>query len=139
MKIYLIKTFNGLKPVGVNDDEKYKKIPQGEILEYEVKIGRNVAFHRKYFAMLNMAFQNQEEFKSFELFREAIQIGAGFFERKQRLHGEEIIDSKSISFAKMDEEEFSRLYTSVMDTIIDYFGWDKKGFESELQEIGKFY
>ena len=139
MKLYLIKTFSGLKPVGDSDDEKFKKIPINEVLEYEVRIPRNYRFHKKFFAMLNLAFQNQEEFKSFELFREAVIIGAGFIERKQRLHCEESIEAKSISFAKMDEEEFSRLYTSVLDIIIDYFGWDKRGFEKELEAIVGFY
>lgn len=139
MELYLIKTFNGLKPVGDSDDEKFKKIPINEILKYTVSIPRNYKFHQKFFAMLNLAFQNQEEFRSFELFREAAIIGAGFIERKQRLHSEETIEAKSISFAKMNEEEFSRLYTAVLDTIIMYFGWEKEGFERELEEIAKFH
>jgi hypothetical protein len=82
--------------------------------------------------MLNLAFENQEEFKNFQIFREAVIIGAGFFEKVQRLHGEEIIVAKSISFAQMDNEQFEQLYTACIDTIIDYFNFTKKDFESEL-------
>lgn len=136
MKLYLQKTMGGLKPMYDSDLDKYKKIPFDIPLEFDVKLARNAKFHNKYFAMLGMAFENQEEFKSFESFREAVQIGAGFIVRKQRLHGEEQIDSKSISFANMDQEEFDRLYVAVLDTIIDYFKFPKNGFKEEL---AKFY
>jgi hypothetical protein len=126
----------GLKPMYDSDLELYKKIPFDVSLEFEVKVPRNLPLLKKYFAMLKLAFENQEEFKSFEVFREAVQIGAGFFDRVQRLHGEEIIVSKSISFAKMSQEEFGRLYVAVLDTIIDYFKFPRNGFE---EEIAKFY
>jgi hypothetical protein len=127
---------SGLKPIYDTDLELFKKIPFDVPMEFEVKIGRNVKFHKKYFAMLNLAFENQEEFKSFEVFRQAVQIGAGYFDRAQRMHGEEVILAKSISFSKMDNEEFEKLYTSVLDTIIEYFNFPKKGF---IDEMSKFY
>ncbi len=136
MKLFLQRTISGLKPLYDSDFELYKKIPFDVPFEFEVKIGRNIKFHKKFFAMLNLAFQNQEEFKSFEIFRQAVIIGAGFYDRIQRLHGEEIIVPKSISFSKMDEEEFERLYTSVLDTIIDYFNFPKAEI---VDEIAKFY
>ena len=136
MKLYLMRTMQGLKPCYDSDQELFKKIPWDTPLEFEVKIARNLKFHKKLFSALNLAYHNQEEFKSFEVFREAVIIGAGFFERKQRLGGEEVIEAKSISFAKMDNETFENLYTSVLDTIIDYFKFPRKGFE---EEMAKFY
>lgn len=127
---------SGLKPIYDTDLELFKKIPFDVPMEFEVKIGRNVKFHKKYFAMLNLAFENQEEFRSFEVFRQAVQIGAGYFDRIQRLHGEEVILAKSISFSKMDNEEFEKLYVSVLDIIIEYFKFPKKGF---IDEMSKFY
>lgn len=127
---------SGLKPCYETDAEAYKKIPFDTPMEFEVKIARNLKFHKKYFAMLNLAYENQEEFKSFETFRQAVQIGAGYYDRVQRLHGEEVIVPRSISFSKMDNEEFEKLYTAVLATIIEYFNFPKKGFE---EEIAKFY
>jgi hypothetical protein len=132
MKIYLQRTLRGLIPLDDTDKEKINKIPFDVALEYEVKVMRNLKFHRKFFAMLNLAFENQDEFKNFQIFREAVIIGAGFFEKVQRLHGEEIIIAKSISFSQMDNTEFETLYTACIDTIIDYFNFTKKDFESEL-------
>ncbi len=150
MKLYLQKTMGGLKPLYDSDLELYKKIPFDVSLEFEVKLARNAQFHRKYFAMLGIAFENQEQFKSFEMFRKAVQIEAGFFDRVQRLHGEEQIESKSISFSKMDQVQFDSLYVAVIDTIIDYFKFPRKGFEEEIdkaikrstkiqEELAKFY
>lgn len=136
MKLYLQKTMSGLKPLYDSDSDMYKKIPFDTPLEFNVKVPRNLQFHKKYFAALNLAFQNQEEFKSFEIFREAVQIGAGFYDKIQRLHGEEVIQARSISFAKMSQEEFDNLYFAVLDTIIDYFKFPRNGFE---EEIAKFY
>lgn len=136
MKLYLQKTISGLKPLYDSDLDLYKKIPFDVPFEFEVRIGRNIKFHKKFFAMLNLSFQNQEEFKSFEIFRQAVIIGAGFYEQIQRMHGEIMIIPKSISFAKMDEDEFQLLYSSVLDTIIEYFNFPKKEIE---EEIAKFY
>lgn len=132
MKLYLQRTLRGLMPLDDTDKEKINKIPFDTPLEFDVKVPRNIKFHRKFFAMLNLAFENQDEFKNFKIFREAVIIGAGFFDKVQRLHGEEILIAKSISFSNMDNEQFEGLYTACIDTIIDYFHFTKKDFESEL-------
>lgn len=132
MKLYLQRTLRGLMPLDDTDKEKINKIPFDTPLEFDVKVPRNIKLHRKFFAMLNLAFENQDEFKNFQIFREAVIIGSGYFEKVQRLYGEEIILAKSISFANMDNFEFDSLYTACIDTIIGYFNFTKKEFESEL-------
>ena len=135
MKLYLRRTLRGLIPIDDTDKEKINKIPFHTPLEFEVKVPRNLGLHKKFFAMLNLAFENQDEFRNFQIFREAVIIGAGFFDRVQRLHGEEIIVAKSISFSQMDNEQFEQLYTACIDTIIDYFSLTKKDFENELAQF----
>ncbi len=136
MKIHMQRTFRGLVPLTDEDKAKINKIPLDTSFEFEVKIPRNLAFHRKFFSFLNLVFENQDEFKNFNIFREAIIIGAGYFDRVQRLHGEEVIVAKSISFAKMDEEAFQHLYNDCIDTAMNYFNFSKKAFE---QELANFY
>lgn len=136
MKIALIRTLSGLKPVWDSDNEKLKKIPLNDILEYEVKVPRGIKFHRKFFALMKLVYDNQEEFNDFNTMREAITIAAGYMEEKQRLNGEVTIEAKSIAFSNMDEIEFGSLYTSCLDVIVDYFKFDKMSIE---QEIVNFY
>lgn len=132
MKITLVRTFKGLIPYDVSDEAKLKKIPFDTALEYDISVPRNLKLHKKFFALLNLAFENQEEFVSAKTFRSAVIIGAGYYEEQQRLGGEISIEAKSISFAKMDEAEFQNLYNDVLNTIVKYFGWEKTNLEEAL-------
>jgi Protein of unknown function (DUF1367) len=132
MKLSLIKTLSGLKPAYDSDGETYKKIPLNDILEYEVKIVRNYKFHKKYFALIELVFENQERYTNIDHLRKAIQIEAGYYTERASLQGEVIIEADSISFAKMDNVEFDKLYNSCIDVIIKYFQFDRKEIESEI-------
>lgn len=136
MKLYLVKTFGGLKPAYDSDNERFKKIPFDVPLEYNVKVPRNPLFHKKFFAMLKMAYENQEEFRHPEHFRKSMMLRSGNSEEEQRCDGEIALVPKSIAFDNMEEYEFQEVYISVLDTIIEYFKWPRKGFE---EEIAKFY
>ncbi|ECE2072594.1 DUF1367 family protein, partial [Salmonella enterica] len=58
--------------------------------------------------------------KSFEAFRAWVTIQAGFYTRYEMPDGTIRNEPKSISFAKMDDIEFSQLYKSVLDVIWNY-------------------
>lgn len=89
---------------------------------------RNLQFHRKFFKMLNVAFENLPEslsFPSFETFRESVLISSGHYELFHIfIDGvpHEVRKAKSISFAKMDQEEFNKLYNKVHQTLCDNYG-----------------
>lgn len=55
--------------------------------------------------------------KSFEAFRAWVTIEAGFYNEYQMPDGTIRKEPKSISFAKMDDLEFSQLYKSVLDVL----------------------
>ena len=58
MKILVVKTLSGIKPAYDSDKEAFNKMPFNEVFEIEYKKKRNVKFHRKFFALLNLAFQD---------------------------------------------------------------------------------
>ena len=58
MKILLRKTHTGFEPDSDLDKERSTKIGFGNIVQAEIKQPRNIQVHRKYFALLNLAFQN---------------------------------------------------------------------------------
>jgi Protein of unknown function (DUF1367) len=103
----------------------------GECLQIETKFQRNSRFHRKFFALLNFAFDQWEPkrkhksyrglavTKNFERFREDITIVAGHYEQTFDLQGHMVLQAKSISFAKMDDVEFEAVYSSVCDVILE--------------------
>lgn len=127
MKITLIKQLNNTFKIAYDSDyEKAKKIKVGETYEYEYKQLRNIKFHRKFFALLNMLFQNQEIYNNIEHLRKDLTIDAGYYESRPNLYGEEIKEAKSISFANMGEDEFNEYYNAVLDCIVTHFNFEKQ-------------
>jgi hypothetical protein len=56
--------------------------------------------------------------KNFDQFREDITILAGFYEQTFNLKGEMKMRAKSISFANMEDDEFSELYEAVLTVLL---------------------
>lgn len=136
MKILVKKTHNGLIPLYDSDYENYSKIPIGKEFEIECKQTRNIKFHRKFFALINMVFQNQEQYTNIEHLRKDLIIESGNYDLRHDLHGVEIREAKSISFAQMDEIQFSELYNSVVDVIVKYFNFDKQDI---IDNVSQYY
>lgn len=123
------KTATGyaLMPAHQSDLDAIKKLPNNEPVRVKITRVRNVQFHRKYFALLNYAFDcwepdenNQVGEKNFDRFRADIIILAGFYKQYVRLDGSTRIEPKSISFAKMGQDEFDELYQRTIDVIIKH-------------------
>ena len=137
MKITLIKQLNNSFKIAYDSDyETAKKIKVGEPYEFEFKNVRNLKFHKKFFALINMVFQNQEIYQNIDHLRKDLTIAAGFYDSRANLDGEEIKEPKSISFANMDNDQFSEFYNAVIDVIVQYFNFDKQDI---LDNIEQFY
>ena len=121
MKIYLKKQGEVLVPSLPVDVEKLRQWKNGEILQVEITKPRNIKFHRKYFALLNIAFDNQDRYDNFEAFRQEVIMRAGYFKTHIHLSGKQSFSAASISFAKMDEFQFEDLFHKSIDVIINYF------------------
>ena len=128
MKLLVVNTPRGLVPFGDDDYEAKKKLRIGETYTVDVKIARNVEFHRKYFAMIAYAweFLNEQEIERFvtkENFRKYLEITAGHCEIFYHPRLQEYVEMpKSISFGSMDNAEFSDLYNRVKDVIFSIVG-----------------
>lgn len=135
-KIALIRTLSGFKPAYDSDIELSKKIKLNEIYVYDFKKPRNYEFHKKFFALINMVYQNQEQYTNIEYLRKDLIIESGKYYLRYDFNGIEIKEAKSISFSSMDDIEFNELYNSVIDVIIKYFHFDKNEI---LENIDKYY
>ena len=112
-------------------DEDYdlkKRLKVGQSYVADVKVARNVGFHRKYWALLNAAWSLLPErtsngFRSLEGFRSYVIVAAGFYELYFNPRLKEFVEvPRSISFEKMDEVEFSELYNRSKDVIWSIVG-----------------
>ena len=128
MKLLVINTPRGLVPLGDDDYDEKKKLKLGQTYSVEIKIARNVDFHRKYFALISYAweFLNEQEPAAFvtkEGFRKSIEVAAGHYEPQYNMVTQSYDHvPKSISFGKMDNAEFSDLYQRVKDVIFSIIG-----------------
>lgn len=90
---------------------------------------RNPLFHKKFFALLKMGFENQEEITDFEGYRSIVTMRAGYYKEIKTKKGLVYLP-KSISFENMKQEEFEKLYKDVFQVI---FGTvESKEIENEL-------
>ena len=128
MKLSLLNTIQGLKPMYDADYDEKKKLKIGEVYFVDIKIPRNYRFHKKYFALINCAWEYQDERtqaffnESVEAFRKAVEIAAGHFDLVYSIEKKEWLQApKSISFSKMDEAQFSDLYESVKRVLFSIF------------------
>lgn len=132
---------------------KLKGMEPGELAQMELLIPRDKVKHRKFFALLNVGFdawepsrkhktyKGMQVAKDFEQFREDTIILAGFYEQTFDLEGRMKLKAKSISFAKMPDDEFERLYSAVAKVLLEkvlttYAG--REDLDEIVEKIMKF-
>lgn len=121
-------------PATDQDAELLSKIKIGQPTKLTFTRVRNYQFLKKYFALLNLAFdfwepdeENLIGEKNFDQFREDIIILSGFYKRSIRLDGSTRVSAKSIAFGNMSEDEFEKLFSKTIDVIIKHVMRDYTG------------
>jgi len=135
-KITLVKQLNNTFKIAYNSDyEIAKKIAVNEPIEFEFKKKRNYKFHKKFFALLNLVFENQEQYNNIEHLRKDLIISAGYYDLRYNIEGVEIQEAKSISFSSMDENEFSEVYSKIIDVVVKWLGIDKQDILDSIEQF----
>ena len=78
-RINLKKQLGSLKPVDQTDIDILYSLKEGEIYSCEIKKPRNIRFHRMFFAMIGLCFDNQDVFNNIDNFREEMLKASGYF------------------------------------------------------------
>lgn len=140
-----MKTQIGFAPADPETEEFAKKIKLGGIIHADFKRMRNYEFHKKLFALLNLAFEYWEPgivsseygtpVKNFNRFREDLTILAGYFHTEIRLNGSVGIEADSISFASMDEDTFEKLYQNILTVIMQKIPVLDEMTEDEINDL----
>ena len=139
MKLIVVNTPRGLVPYGDDDYDQKRKLKIGECYTVDVKVARNIDFHRKYFAMISYSweFLNERElerFKTKENFRKYLEIAAGHCEIIYHPKLQEFVEiPKSISFGSMDNTSFNDLYKRVKEVVFSIIG--SRVSEAEFERL----
>jgi hypothetical protein len=136
MEILVVRTINNLlKPAFDEDLENFKKLPKDCYFEIKYTKKRNVRFHRKFFALLKIAFENQSDYRLMEDLRRDLTITSGHYEEVvNKITGEVYKIAKSISFSNMDESEFNQIYNDVKEVVVKWLGIDNEQLTDELNQ-----
>lgn len=129
MKLWLTKVFNALHPLKNRDVELLESLNTEPHL-WSVVTVRNGLFHRKYFGMIRLGYNNQDEFRNEDIFRKATEMRAGYFV-PVNVDGVEVRMSDSIAYERLSQPDFEKLYNEVWRVLQDKYGFDKD-FLNEL-------
>lgn len=128
-EIVVTKTASGsLAPADQQSADYIARLKLGEVVKVKATRMRNPGFHKKYFALLNLAFdawepaentyRGQTVQKSFEQFRNDLIVLSGHYDTAITLKGETRLTAKSISFSSMGQDEFETLYSATVNVIL---------------------
>jgi hypothetical protein len=106
-----------LKPIDGVGEEYIAALGTGEVVRATCKKDRNPGHHRKFFGLLRLVFSNQDKYLSQEALRFAVMVQAGYVDSIQ-LEGDKVaFKPVSISWAKMDQNEFNEFYNAALAAI----------------------
>jgi hypothetical protein len=134
MKLTFLKSVGGvLLPSDDECIEAMNKIKNGTEIMIEYKQKRNVKFHRKAFALLNLVLKNQDKYSNINDLLVEFKLKSGHYEEHITTKGKIIYVPKSIAFSEMDELEFNELYSKFIDIALQHFiSMSKEELEQQI-------
>ena len=131
MKLYAQFSNGKIRPEYNTDYDKVSKLRPDTTYLVEITQPRNIGFHRKFFALLNLCYENQATFNNLDDMRDWLTMKAGFY-RMVPTPTRTIFKPESISFASMDELKFNDLYKRVMDEICKWLDLNDEDIQNNL-------
>jgi hypothetical protein len=134
VEVLMRKDFGGLKPDSESAYKVLGKIGSGAVVTVDVKDPRrrSVKQNNLFHVLLNRAFDNQEYYPTVQMFRYALTVRLGYFEKFKFIDGEVIPVPKSLAFANMTHEEFSQFMDEAAAAIGGMLGMDKDELLAEV-------
>lgn len=117
-ELWLIRKMDMLVPANEQTLDALRKMKPGQWYRADIKMPRNVKFHRKYFALLGAVYPHQTMWPTFKKFRAKFEEALGHGEYHTNARGERYFENESISFASMQEDEFEQFYERAVELIL---------------------
>lgn len=135
-------------PTSDQDKELCLRLKTGQVISSEWTRKRNYQLHKKFFALIDTGFESWEPNpidgmdieKNFEVFRKKVIIRAGYYIQVFDLDGGFTLEAKSISFAKMEQDDFDKLYSACINVILKdiLINHTRADFENQINQILSF-
>ena len=144
MDIYCRVTPYGLVPLYDSDLDLKRRLKVGSTVRCRVTNPRNYRFHKKFFALVRLTFDNlpaplveQWGIRSTDDMLRRFKRDLGYFSSVTTPDGVTEIEYRSISFAAMEQHEFERFYDDCVNLVLTRYirGLDKKDIEEEIERF----
>lgn len=126
-----------------SDLDAKHRLKVGDTVLCTIKRPRNYEFHKKFFALLRLTYDNLPELiqQQMQIFSEedlltCLKLDMGLAATVWH-GGREIVKAGSISFAAMDQDEFERFFNRALDIILQIYLRGTKR-QDILEEIDNF-
>ena len=128
---FIVMPHGALVPADPETEQRVMNLKTGDVVRGDFKKMRNPANHRRFFALMGIAYEAWEPVgtlkdgdplpnKSPEVMRKQLIILAGYHETSWNIDGTLRLEAKSMSFGNMDELEFKELFSAVVQVVIDH-------------------
>jgi len=136
-EIALTRTLSGLAPADDHAREVLRRWQLGETVKADVRKPRAHRSLRRYWALVNLVYQNSEQFKSPEQVHQYLKIRAGHCTPiVSKATGEVFLVPDSISYDRLDEIEFRAVWERVVQVVADeILGTGVPEIEAEIARL----
>lgn len=134
------ETPNALTAIDKITQEAFQLLPYDRIFKVEITQPRNSAHHRKFFALLHVVYHSLPDrsgFPTMDTFLTGLKIALGLVDIFETASGDKYPVPRSISFAKMNQDQFTEFYDSVVNLILSSIlpGLNREDLERQIAEI----
>lgn len=138
--VYVVRRGNAFIAGWPDDQEKLKRVHEGEMIKVSFSKPRNAKFHKKYFALLQVVVDNDDRYEGVEEVLHVMKLKLGHYDNIVNTDGRIIYKPKSISFAKMDDIAFNDFYQKTVNKILKDFlkKWDEETLDKAVDIIIRF-
>lgn len=119
--ILVTKHLGGLRPVDEAGQQALRRLRHGEVVRVDIARPRNVQHHRLFWALLTLVSDNSRHYDTPEQVLTALKIALGHVDPIVGHDGKTYFVPRSISFANMDQDEFSAFFDRCVDVIVQRF------------------
>lgn len=138
MNGYAVKLGKAMHPTP-EAREKFDRIPQNAIIHWTYRRPQIAAFHRKFFALVSVIFDNQSEYNNKDLFYKVLIMLSGFCEIVQ-VGDKTLFVADSVSFEKCSQAKLEEIYDKVLDVALEKFcvGSTPEEINAKVDEVLTF-
>jgi hypothetical protein len=130
------KELGCLRPTDGAGEELLRKIKLGAVVTVEVKRPRNLQHHRKFWALMQLLYENQEHYQSADEICTVFKFRIGHTKKIKTRDG--IVEEPlSIAFAAMDQDAFDGFYDRALDFAVKEIlpGMQEGVLRAEVEEL----